>query len=354
MFLLGNAVTLRSVHANPFEYTFQELAPGVWGAVREDPFELPQEGNALFVVTSEGVVLFDAGGSPAMGEAIVAKVRAETSEPISHVIISHWHGDHMRGLQAIRAAFPRAQIIAHPHSRDMIVATRERWLKRREIMVDNIRKGVGAALAKSQDLSGRALIPAEQAWLEKGIAITDQLDGENKRTDYVIPNVTIAENMTLFLGNREIRLLHPGNAHTAGDLMLWLPKERILATGDIVTAPIPLMPSPYTRDYVRVLASIRAMDFSTLLPGHGLVQHDATFVDLLSETFETVNAQMDSLVTEGMSHDEAVQKIVFSRVEPRFTHADPYLANRFADYVGSALPDAAYTTATGKMPEEKF
>jgi len=352
--LLIGVVPIPPAQANPFEYDFHELAPGVWAAVREDPFELPQEGNALFVVTTEGVVLFDAGGSPLMGAAIVAKVQSITAEPITHVVISHWHGDHMRGLQAIRAAFPAAQVITHPHSREMIVTTRERWLKRRVIMVGNIRSALGAALAKDQDLSGRPLIPAERAWLEKGLTITDQLDSENQRTDYVIPNVTFAENMTLFLGGREIRLLHPGNAHTAGDLMLWLPHERILATGDIVTAPIPLMPSPYTRDYVGVLASIKSLDFSTLLPGHGSVQKDAQYLDLLSDTFATANEQMKAYVAQGISQDEATKKIDFSKVEPRFTHGDAFLANRFADYVADALPDAAYAVANGKVPEEKF
>src|ERR1044071_3022179 len=83
-------------NANPFEYSWQQLAPGVWAGIRQDPFELPQEGNSVFVVTDHGVVVFDAGGSPLMGESIVAKIRSLTEKPITHVIISHWHGDHMR------------------------------------------------------------------------------------------------------------------------------------------------------------------------------------------------------------------------------------------------------------------
>ena len=67
--------------ANPFEYTWQQLAPSVWAGIRQDPFELPQEGNSMFVVTGDGVVVFDAGGSPLMGESIVAKVKSVTSHP---------------------------------------------------------------------------------------------------------------------------------------------------------------------------------------------------------------------------------------------------------------------------------
>ncbi|HEX4381541.1 MAG TPA: MBL fold metallo-hydrolase, partial [Myxococcales bacterium] len=265
--------------ANPFRYSWEELAPGVWAAIRQDPFELPQEGNAVFVVTGEGVVLFDAGGSPAMGEAIVAKVRSLTKQPITHVVLSHWHGDHMRGLQSIRAAFPAAQILAHPHSREQIEATQERWLKRRVSMAPNISKAVKEALAAGHDLSGRPLIPEERAWLEAGSKIIGELDAENKRTTYVVPGGAFEDRLTLYLGGRELRFIHLGDAHTKGDVILWLPREKIVATGDIVTAPVPLMPSPYTNDYETVLNRIKALGFTALVPGHGQTQHDAQYLD---------------------------------------------------------------------------
>jgi glyoxylase-like metal-dependent hydrolase (beta-lactamase superfamily II) len=339
--------------ANPFEYAWTELAPGVWAAIRSDPFELPQEGNAVFVVTEQGVVLFDAGGSPAMGEAIVAKVRSVTSQPITHVVLSHWHGDHMRGLQSIQAAFPDVRILAHPHARDMIAATQDRWLKRRVTMAPNVRKAVQGALSKGVDLAGRPLIPPERAWLERGLEVCDQLDRENRLTTYVVPNETIDERLALRLGGREIRFLRLGNAHTAGDLILWLPRERIVATGDVVTAPIPLMPSAWVGDYPDVLARIEALGFRTLVPGHGAVQSDASCLDLMSETVRIVAAQMKELVGRGVARDEAVAKIDLRGIEPRFTHGDPFLANRFQDYL-SDLPDAAHAAASGKPPEERF
>ena len=339
--------------ANPFEYAWTNLAPGVWAAIRSDPFELPQEGNAVFVVTEQGVVLFDAGGSPAMGEAIVAKVRSVTSQPITCVVLSHWHGDHMRGLQSIRAAFPGVQILAHPHTRDEIAATQDRWLKRRMTMAPNARKAVQGALASGQDLSGRPLIPEEKAWLENGLSVVDQLDRENNLTTYVVPTGTFEERLTLHLGGREIRFLRLGNAHTAGDVILWLPQEKIVATGDVVTAPIPLMPSAYTGDYPAVLAEIKALGFRTLVPGHGAVQSDAAYLDLMSETIRLVGDQMRRLVDTGVSREDAVTKIDLATVEPRFTHGDPFLVNRFQDYF-APVPEAAFAAATGKPPEEKF
>ncbi|MEP7074402.1 MAG: MBL fold metallo-hydrolase [Acidobacteriota bacterium] len=341
--------------ANPFKYNWQQLAPGVWAGIRQDPFELPQEGNSVFVVTDQGVVVFDAGGSPLMGEGIVAKVRSVTNKPITHVIISHWHGDHMRGLQSIQAAFPQVQMFTHPHSRDFIVSTQDKWLKRRVSMVPNIRKGLDNALSHNLDLSARPLISEERTWLENGLKVADQLDAENNRTAYVIPTITFADQMTLYLGGRDIRFLHLGNAHTAGDLIMWLPQEKIVAAGDIVTGPIPLMPSPYTNDYVGVLEKLKGLGFSTLVPGHGAVEHDFQYIDLLSETIQTVSKQIKSFVAQGISEKDAISKIDFSSVEKRFTHGDPFLTNRFKDYVsGGALAHAAYLVESGKPPGEVF
>jgi glyoxylase-like metal-dependent hydrolase (beta-lactamase superfamily II) len=341
--------------ANPFEYVWQQLAPDVWGAIRPDPFELPQEGNAVIVLTPKGVVVFDAGGRPAMGEAIVAKVRGLTDQPITHVIISHWHGDHMRGLQSIVAAFPHVQVFAHPQARDFIISTQDRWAVRRVSMAPNIRKAVTRALASNVDLSGRPLIDQERTWLQAGLANVDQLDRENIRTTYIVPNATFTDHLTLHMGGKEIQFLHPGNAHTAGDVIMWLPQDQIVATGDVVTGPIPLMPSPYTHGYVDVLMQIKALGFKTLVPGHGLVVHDSQYVDLLAETIRTVSTQMKACIAQGLSKEAAFAKIDLSAVERRFTHGDPFLTNRFHDYVASAgLLEAAFATETGTGPTESF
>jgi glyoxylase-like metal-dependent hydrolase (beta-lactamase superfamily II) len=346
----------RQAWANPFEYTWHEEAPGVWAAIRQDPFELPQEGNSLFVVTEQGVLLFDAGGSPAMGESILAKVRSVTQKPITHIVISHWHMDHMRGLDTVLRAFPDADVIAHPHTREFLLSVQERWLKRRVSMVPNIKKAAGDALRKNVDFSGRPLIAPERAWIENGLKIVDQLDRENHRTVLAAPNTTVTDRLTFYLGSREIQLIHPANAHTAGDIILWLPHEKLVATGDVVNGPIPLNPSPYVNEYPAVLEQIKGLEFKSLVPGHGPILHDAAYLDLLAETIELAGTQMRKLVAQGLSEADAESKLDLSSVEERFTHGDPFLKNRFQDYVLGApgLSQAAYAAATGKAPTESF
>ena len=182
-------------------------------------------------------------------------------------------------------------------------------------MVPNIRKNVGAAIDKNVDMSGRPLTEKEKAWLESGLGETERIESENKRTEYIVPTATFTDQMALYLGGREIRFMHLGNAHTAGDLIMWLPKEKIVATGDIVTAPVPLMPSPYTDEYVEVLGKIKALGFQTLVPGHGLVEHDVDYIDLLSDLIRTVSTQMKTLVAKGLSEDDATKQIDYSSVK---------------------------------------
>jgi glyoxylase-like metal-dependent hydrolase (beta-lactamase superfamily II) len=222
-------------------------------------------------------------------------------------------------------------------------------------MVPSIRRSVTAALDKQQDLSGRPLIEEERAWLEHGLAITDQLDRENQLTTYVVPDSTFDARMTLYMGTEEIQLMYLGRAHTAGDVVMWLPREGIVATGDIVTTPIPLMPSAYTRDYVDVLTRLKGLGFKTLVPGHGAIESNTQYLDLLIDLLDTVSAQMHALVAQGLPQEKAIASIDFSAVEKRFTHGDAFLTNRFKDYVADgALATAAFLVETKGAPEETF
>ena len=87
---------------------------------------------------------------------------------------------------------------------------------------------------------------------------------------------------------------------------------------------------------------------------HGPVEHDALYVDLLTDTIRTVSTQVKQFVSQGLSEDKAIAQVDFSSVEKRFTHGDLFLTNRFKDYVAGALPRSAYLDETGKGPKEVF
>ena len=87
------------------------------------------------------------------------------------------------------------------------------------------------------------------------------------------PNITLETEMTLFQlvarGSREIRLLHLGRAHTGGDVVIYLPRERVVFTGDIMLPGLSYMGDGHVDEWPATLEALKALDFDVLLPGHG-------------------------------------------------------------------------------------
>ena len=81
-----------------FSFEFEEIAENVWVGVRPDSPRFPVMGNTMFVISDEGVVVFDGGGVSGMADQIIDKIRSLTTKPVTHVVISHWHGDHNFGV----------------------------------------------------------------------------------------------------------------------------------------------------------------------------------------------------------------------------------------------------------------
>ena len=115
---------------SPFVFTFEELAPGVWAGVRPDGPRFPVMGNTLFVISEAGVVVYDGGGMPAMAEQIIEKIRSLTDLPVTHVVTSHWHGDHNFGVFRFGEEFDNVQFIAHEFTAEVMNSSRINYIDR--------------------------------------------------------------------------------------------------------------------------------------------------------------------------------------------------------------------------------
>lgn len=124
--LLAGIIMSGSADGNLFSFEFEEVADGVWVGVRPDSPRFPVMGNTTIVISDEGVVVFDGGGAPAMAEQIIDKVRSLTTKPVTHVIVSHWHGDHNFGIYRFAEEFPDVRFIAHRFTAKVIDSPRIR------------------------------------------------------------------------------------------------------------------------------------------------------------------------------------------------------------------------------------
>ena len=152
----------------PFQFEFQEIGPGVWVGVRPDSPRYPVMGNTTFVISDAGVVVFDGGGMPVMAEQIIDKIRSLTDKPVTHVVISHWHGDHNFGVYRFAEEFPNIQFIAHEFTNEVFNSSRISYIDRQRNYIDRNREefenivatkvvgGVGIEVYPEQEVFGAA------------------------------------------------------------------------------------------------------------------------------------------------------------------------------------------------------
>ena len=332
----------------PFRFEFEELAPGVWAGIRPDSPRYPVMGNTTFVISDEGVIVFDGGGMPAMAEQIIDKVRSITEKPVTHVVISHWHGDHSFGVFRFAEEFPHVQFVAHEFTNNVIHSSIISYIDRQSDFLHNNLEEFQKIVDTGIDSDGTEHNDVERHDYSRIIDDADAILAEYGRARVTPADVTFSDSYTIKSGDRRIELLHLGHANTAGDIVMWLPDERIVSTGDIVVLPSPYAFNVPPRAWAATLRELNKLDYKTLVPGHGAVQTDTSYVDLVIEAAESIADQRDELLDEGMSSEDIQEALDLSAFENRFTHGDEYVKTYYDAYFDAPFKAAAMKALTGE------
>ncbi len=332
-----------------FDLEWSELAPGVHVAQRPDPMRYPVVCNTVVVIGDDGVLVFDAGGFPSQGEGVLAKIKSLTPKPVQYIVISHWHGDHNRGIAPILDAFPKAQIVGHTFTRAaMLGAPGQRILKSEQAGgVRDTAAEVKKSLDEGKFFDGTPLDPAEKPFFERFVTDAVEHQAEVMRMRITPPTLTFDDKLDIKLGKRLVQLRHFGPGNTKGDAVMILPAERIVAAGDTVVAPIPYAFGSYPASWVSVLRELNGTRYKTLVPGHGPLQTDTTFLDLMGEALTLVASQVNAAVAQGKPAREVFKSVDLSRVEQRFTKGDPILQRFFGFYFRDPAIESALNVAKG-------
>lgn len=247
----------------------QELAPGVYSyeqlrSAGEERFTTV----SMFVVTDEGVLVADGQGSVEETRRLVEHIGRITDQPITTVVICSDHGDHTGG----NSAFPAdAELIAHPTS------------------AENLRASAAAAAERE----GSAPV--------------------------VLPTRLVEDRETIEMGGREIQVLFLGRAHTGGDLMVYLPDEKVLFMSEAYLHRVfPAMRSAYPSEWVATIERAQAMDVDVYVPGHGFVDPPEVLEEELEVYRRAVVRVIDEasrLHAEGLSLEEAQEQATFGDLE---------------------------------------
>lgn len=259
--------------------------------------------NAGFVVTSGGVVVFDALGTPSLGWALLQQIRTVTDKTIRYVVLSHYHADHIYGLQAFR-----------DHT-DATIVAQER---------------AGEYKDNEQTADEKAGLRLDQ----RRAALSPWVDGN---TRVVPPDITFKERMTISLGDRRLTLLYAGPAHSSSDIMMMVEPDGVLFAGDIVqNSRIPFMNSDdvSTTQWLHALDEVAQLDPKFIIPGHGRTSTEARqAIAFTRDYIQYVRTTMAAAVQNWTDFDVAYDQADWSKYRDYPAFASNNRGNAYRIYL---------------------
>src|SRR5437773_2181322 len=242
------------------KFEIHKVADGVWAAVAAPAFKV--NCNTAIIENADGVMVVDTHSKPSAAKVIIERLREMTKKPVRYVVNTHFHWDHWHGNEAYPAAYPDAEIVTNQITREAMV---RKGLKR---IQDHVRQ-VPAEIAKLKaDVAG-AGSGEERARLQAELRLAESYLAEVTGLKPALPTMAFERTMKLYRRDREIHLLYLGRAHTEGDVFVYLPKEKVVVTGDAVIGWTPYMGDGYPEDWVATLDRLAELDFTHIIMGHG-------------------------------------------------------------------------------------
>jgi cyclase len=301
----GGALTMPPEPGSLPTHRFEKVAEGVYYATATGSMTIGS--NAVVIVNDEDVMLVDPGISAAAATTFIADVKKLTPKPVKYVVDTHYHYDHAFGNQVFG---PDVPIIGHNTTRRRLSGPGS--LKERTYLTNST-----AAIANRFTQLKRQISEAkdakERAVYERQLIIHQQYADEQPKIKPTPPNATLTQDMTLHRGGREIQIRFFGRAHTDGDIVVFLPRERIVATGDMITSALSYTGDAFVQEWPATLDGVLSLDFDTVLPGHGTVFKGKDHIRNLQAYWRDFYQQATALRKQGVAPEEAAKRIDLSK-----------------------------------------
>lgn len=242
--------------------------------------------NAGIIISDSGVVVFDALGTPSLAYKLIQKIREITDKPIVKVVVSHYHADHIYGLQVFKEL--GAEIIAP----------------------EGVYEYIDSDAASSR-------LEERQFSLEPWV---------NEDTKIIVPDRILDKSEKFSVGNVDFQINIIGSAHSDGDLTLFVENDRVLYTGDIIfEGRVPFLGSNNTAHWLKTLEKLETQKVQALVPGHGPTAKEPMQAISLTRKYLTfLREKMGSAVEEMLDFDEIYKATDWSEFSalPAFKEAN--------------------------------
>jgi glyoxylase-like metal-dependent hydrolase (beta-lactamase superfamily II) len=352
---VGFAASAAQAAANQVEiapFVARDINPRVHLLSTPDDYYGPVIGNVILIEQRDGFVVVDSGLNAANGRAVVRYARLLADKPIKAVLITHWHNDHPQGLSSMRDTYPKVRIIATrgteagmlgPEAFDIGYSPGPKW----EEAMAKLTASTKEQLQKLLD--DPATAPDRKERIRKAMPQYEAFLTDFRGSYIVPPTETFERELLIDDPDVPVRLLYLGRANTEGDALAWLPKQRILMSGDIVVAPSPFGFGSFPGDWIETIGKVKAIGFETLIPGHGEPMHNREYLDKLIAAISDVRAQVEPLAKAGVPLEEIRKKVDFTKSIALFGDSprtqrnaqglffDPMVANAYKEARGEPI-----------------
>jgi cyclase len=333
-------------------WSTEQVAPGIYAFIAPDGVTPIVSGNSTVIIGDSAVAVVDAGQFPAVARAQIAAIRSLTNKPVRYLINSHWHPDHWVGNAEYAKAFPGIAIISTRATREMAMTKALPFLqaKYREDAADFVSK----MLASGQRPDSTPLSPEELQYYRYALPQLTELGRELEGFTPVPPNVLFSDTLTLLLGGRDVRVMFLGRANTGGDAITYVPDARALITGDLVVHPYPYAIGSFIGEWIEAMKKLEAIDAAVIIPGHGAVERDKSYLMLVSKGLEQLHAQASAAQKQGLTLADARKKADFSALRAEMCGNDSWCQFGFNGvFVGPGFARAYREAKDGKLRDEE-
>jgi glyoxylase-like metal-dependent hydrolase (beta-lactamase superfamily II) len=294
--------------------------------------------------------VFDANGTPEAARAVLAEIRKITRQPVKYLVYSHWHWDHWYGGEVYKQAFPQLTIVSHEKTRALMAGPAiafnqpglDEQLPGHIAQMDTARMQAQAGSDEARQLAEH--VAADRAFL-----------AQKRGFHPALATRTFTDSLVLHLGEREIHVLHDDRAITPGDAYLWLPREKILVTGDLLINPITFALFCYPAGWIASLHALDARDAALIVPGHGEAMKDEAILHATIALLERERTLALAVKAAGKTVAEAKAAILADpavlQVRATLTGGDSAKEGAFAVYLVDWFVKRVYAEADGPLDD---
>jgi glyoxylase-like metal-dependent hydrolase (beta-lactamase superfamily II) len=273
-------------------FDFKRAADGVYGAIAKPTAML--NCNAAVIVNRDHVLVVDTHSKPSAAKALIRQIGDEiTKLPVRYVVDSHLHGDHAMGNEAYPDVFGASvEVISSVKTREWLEKLGMPRLKESLDGIPQQIAGLRAKLESSKDESERAV-------LKEFIDGLEAYKKEMTPPRVNLPTMTFDRRLVIHRGGREVHLLFLGRAHTAGDVVAFVPSERVIATGDLMHGLLPYMGDGFPDEWPATLKALEELEFDRVVPGHGSIQEGKSVLGQFRGYVEEITEKVSRGIERG-------------------------------------------------------